>query len=249
MPGSPPPLELLHPRPVTALSREELADVYAWPRELTVRFNFVSGLDGAATIRGRSGDLGSPADRCVFELLRRTADVILVGSGTVRTEGYAGPLLASEPAARSAEPGHPLHPAVAYLSRRLQLDPEAPAFRDAAVRPLVFTTAAADPRRRKALEPVADVVTAGGTDVDPRRVVRILSDAGHRRILCEGGPRVFGSFEAAEAVDELCLSLSPLLTAGSGPRLSAGAPETVSPMRLRSVIRAGDMLLLRYTRR
>lgn len=249
MPGD--RLAMLFPRAVPELTDEQLADAYGWPdgeRAPTLRFNFVSSLDGAATVAGRSGPMGSAADHRVFELLRRTADVILVGAGTIRAEGYGGALISAASAAWRSGQQLPEHPAVAYLSRSLRLDPDAPAFTEAPVRPLVLTCSAADPGRRRALEAVADVVSAGGTEPEPRQVLAHLAAAGHRRILCEGGPRVLGSFQAAGAVDELCLSLSPLLAAGSGPRITAGAAETLQPVQLRTVIRGGDMLLLRYGR-
>lgn len=241
-------LDQLYPRVRQGLTEEQLGDAYAWPADSTVRFNFVSALDGAATVAGRSGGLGSGADHRVFELLRRTADVILVGAGTIRAEGYGGDLIDARSQAWRVRAGLPAHPAVAYLSGTLQLDPDAPAFTRSPVRPLVFTTALADAGRRRALEAVADVVTAGRTEVEPAQVRHRFAAAGHTRILCEGGPRVLGSFEAAGEADELCLSLSPLLAAGNGPRISAGAPETGQPMQLDSVIRGADMLLLRYAR-
>jgi riboflavin biosynthesis pyrimidine reductase len=53
-----------------------------------VRVNMISSLDGAIAVRGRSGTLGGPPDRRLFMVLRSLADVIVVGAGTMRTEGY-----------------------------------------------------------------------------------------------------------------------------------------------------------------
>ena len=248
MAGSADTMDLLFPQVLPDLSEEQLAGAYAWPQGGAVRFNFVAGVDGGATVAGVSGPLGTSADHRVFELLRRTADVILVGAGTVRTEGYGGALISPESAMRRAAEDLPDHPAVAYVSGRLDLAPDSAALASLPVRPLIFTTERADPGRRRALDEVADVVTAGETAVDPALVVERLSESGHRRILCEGGPTLLGSFQAARAVDELCLSLAPLLTAGSGPRISAGAPEVLQRMKLHTLIRAADMLLLRYGR-
>ena len=122
----------------------------------------------------------------------------------------------------------------------------------------------------RALSRVADVVPAGpdaagpgpsgtgpsgrGALVDPGAAVGRLRERGYRRILCGGGPLLFGAFQAADRVDELCLSLSPLLAAGPAPRITAGteagagAGGNVQPLTLAGVLRGGDMLLLRYVR-
>ena len=71
----------------------ELPDLYGYPADhngVWLRANFIASLDGGATFSGKSGQLGGPGDRAVFAALREIADVILVGAGTVRAEGYAG---------------------------------------------------------------------------------------------------------------------------------------------------------------
>lgn len=247
--------------PVTAagsaaeLSDEDLLAAYAWdshgeaPGLPLVRFNFVASLDGAAAVAGRSGGLGNSADHRVFNLLRRSADVILVGAGTVRAEGYAGELLDRQGQAWRAARGMAPHPATAIVSGSLDLDPDGPLFSQAPVRPLLLTSAGAPADRRTALAEVADVVAAGARDVQPALAVRELVNRGFTRILCEGGPRLFGTFQAAGLVDELCLTLSPGMTAGSAPRITSGAPETpLQHFALVHALQGGDTLLLRYRR-
>jgi riboflavin biosynthesis pyrimidine reductase len=230
------------------LTDEQVLQVYAPPDGPApwVRFNFVSSLDGAATLQGRSGGLGDESDRRVLVLLRRPADVVLVGAGTIRVEGYAGDLLDGPSRAWRLEHGLSAHPPVAVVSARLDLDPASGFFTEAVVRPLVVTTVRADPARRQALERVADVVVAGEDSVDPVTLVRVLAERGHRRIHSEGGPMLFGSFQQAGAVDELCLSLSPVLVGGSSRRIAVGTEEQLRRMRLASVLVGGDLLLLRY---
>jgi riboflavin biosynthesis pyrimidine reductase len=211
-----------------------------------VRFNFVSSIDGAATLRGRSGGLGDASDRRVLVLLRRPADVVLVGAGTIRVEGYAGDLLDGPSRDWRLAHGLSAHPPVAVVSARLDLDPTSGFFTEAVVRPLVITTTRAEPARRQALERVADVVVAGDDSVDPAALVHELAERGHRRIHSEGGPMLFGSFQRAGTVDELCLSLSPVLVGGPSRRIAIGPEEQVRPMRLVSVLLGGDLLLLRY---
>ena len=235
--------------PERELDDEQLLAAYAWDAvpegRPCFRFNFIASADGAVSFNGRSGELGNDADRRVFALLRSTADSILVGAGTVRAEGYAGELLTAEAQSWRSRHGLAAHPGIAVVSGSLDLDPEF--FQRAPVRPLVITAAAAPESRRTALEQVADVVVAGERTVDPGQAAAALASRGHRRVLCEGGPHLFGSFQAAGLVDELCLTLAPVVAAGAAGRISAGAPETdLARLRLQHVLRSGDTLLLRY---
>lgn len=236
------------------LDDTQLVEAYDWDAlpaggRPGFRFNFIASIDGAVSFNGRSGELGNDADRRVFALLRSTADSILVGAGTIRTEGYAGELLSAEAQLQRTGRGLPAHPGIAVVSASLDLDPESEFFRRAPVRPLILTAAAAPDSRRRALARVADVVAAGARQVDPVQAAAVLSGRGDRRVLCEGGPQLFGSFQAAGLVDELCLTLAPVFAAGAAGRISAGAPEaSLARLRLQHVLRSGDTLLLRYRR-
>jgi riboflavin biosynthesis pyrimidine reductase len=241
-------VDRIHPSPLPDLTDDQLLQEYAPPEgtDPWVRFNFVASVDGAATVRGRSGALGDESDRRVLLLLRRQADVLLVGAGTIRAEGYAGELLDGAGRAWRRDHGLSPHPPVAVVSGRLDLDPASGFFTEAVVRPLVITTARADADRRRELERVADVVEAGVDHIDPVSVVEVLADRGYRLIHSEGGPMLFGSVQQAGAVDELCLSLSPVLVGGLARRIAVVPTEEVRGMRLASVLRAEDLLLLRY---
>ncbi|POH68664.1 MULTISPECIES: pyrimidine reductase family protein [Cryobacterium] len=213
-----------------------------------LRVNFISSLDGAATHDGLSGGLGDDADKLVFDTVRMLSDVILVGAGTVRAEGYGGIRFTDEAVAWRVAHALPEHPPVALVSGRLDLDPAHPVFTAAATRPIVITHAQAPAQRRAALAAVADVWVCGEASVDHALMVRTLTARGYPQVLCEGGPSLFGSLLAADAVDELCLTLAPLLESGRAARI-AGAPDA-SPrrMRLAHALPAGDTLLLRYLR-
>jgi riboflavin biosynthesis pyrimidine reductase len=237
----------LRPAAVDGLTDDELLERYAVPAAARswVRFNFIVGADGAATLAGRSGGLGNAADHRMLHLLRRPADVILVGAGTVRAEGYGGELL--DEAARSWRTLHSLapRPIVAVVSGSLDLDPHAPFFTEAPTRPLVFTCADADPRRRRELGAVADVLLAGRDRVEPALLASALEAMRFRVIHSEGGPTLFGAFLRAGLVDDLCLSLSPLLV-GGGLRLLPTALPGPARMRLEHVLESEGLLLLRY---
>jgi riboflavin-specific deaminase-like protein len=235
--------------PVTP-DREELLAAYAVPDRSArrVRMNFVASLDGAATLDGRSGGLGDASDRLAMQVLRTLADVVLVGAGTVRVEGYGGLAVSEADAAWRIARGMPAQPRVAVVSSSLELDPESAFFTAPVTRPIVVTHAAAPEARRAALEQLADVVVVGEHEVDARAMLDVFAERGLRQVLCEGGPHLFGSLLEADLVDELCLSLSPMLVGGDAGRIVRGVPELERGMHLVHAMPAGDLLLLRYRR-
>ncbi|MGK9146485.1 pyrimidine reductase family protein [Plantibacter flavus] len=246
-----PTITSLVPATSEPLTLDAVIDAYTVPDRAatTVRVNFVTSLDGGATVDGVSGGLGRPADKTVFDVLRRLSDVVLVGAGTVRDEGYGPMRLEVEAAAWRDDHGLPLHPVFALVSGSLDLDPQSEVFTAAPVRPLVLTTTRADPARRAALDVVAEVIDCGDEHVDPRQAIAALESRGLHQILCEGGPSVFGSFIAADAVDELCLTISPRLVGGDSRRIAAGpVSDTPRDLRLQHLLRSEELLLSRYVR-
>lgn len=246
------PIDRIWPDPAADLDDDALLAATRFPEDGTwLRVNFISSLDGAATRDGVSGGLGDDADRRLFALLRRPADVVLVGAGTLRDEQYEGLRVDDASVAWRRVNGMPAHPTLAMISRSLSVDPGSPLFADAPVRPIVYTVASAPAARREALEAVADVVTVGETDADPRRIRDDLTSRGLRRINAEGGPHVFGALLAAGVADALHLTLAPTLEAGDAGRIVRGDAAGDLPVaaRLDTVLRAGDELLLRYSLR
>ena len=235
------------PQQAIDLDDEALLALYARERPW-LRVNFVSSLDGAATRAGTSGGLSPKADRRVFDALRRLCDVVMVGAGTVRTEGYTAMRVDAESAAWRLAHGLSEHPVFCLVSARLDLDPQSPIFQDAPIRPVIMTVSSAPADRRAALAEVADVVDAGERDVDAGRARTALIERGLAGILCEGGPSLFGSVLAADAADELCLTLAPTLEAGDARRIASGALPEPRGMSLGHVLVGGDALLLSYRR-
>ncbi|MFJ4695769.1 pyrimidine reductase family protein [Streptomyces sp. NPDC088766] len=238
-------------------SLDELADAYAYPEPGPggpvpwLRANMVSTLDGAAQHDGRSQPISHATDMRVFGTLRALADVVVVGAETVRREQYRPARARAEFAARREAAGQGAAPAIAIVSAGLDLDFSLPLFTSPLVPTLVLTGAAAAPDRVAAAERAgARVVTAGdGAGVDPARAVRALAALGHTRLLTEGGPRLLGQLVAAGVLDELCLTLSPMLTAGGAQRI-AGGPEVAVPQRfaLVSLLEEDGFLFSRYGR-
>jgi riboflavin biosynthesis pyrimidine reductase len=228
---------------------DELVQRYPRLPRPTLRVNFISSLDGAVTVDGRSGGLGGPPDKQVFTTLRMVCDALVVASGTVRTEKYDA--LRLDPTGRAWRRAQGLaeFPLMVIVSGTLNLDPAQLVFADAPVRPIVYTHAAAPSPRREALATVADIVTVGDDAVDLRAAVADLHGREATQLLCEGGPRLFGGLIEADLVDELCLTLSPVLVGGDAGRIAHGAAAPPRGMHLEQTLTGGDMLLLRYTRR
>ena len=169
----------------------------------------VVSLDGSTVVAGRSGGLSSPTDLQVLLRLRAAADVILVGASTVREEGYGPP----------RTPGQ----RIGVVSRRGDLDTSVPLFASGAgflVLPEDGPPAPDTPDGR----PV-DVVRAGRGQVDVRLALARLTELVEtpRFVHVEGGPHLNGSLLDADCVDELNMTVAPVLVGGDGGRLTAGA--------------------------
>ncbi|MGW7456673.1 pyrimidine reductase family protein [Streptomyces sp. NPDC054797] len=218
-------------------SLDEIAEAYAYPPLGAdghwLRANMVSTLDGAAQHDGRSQPISGETDMRIFGTLRALADVVVVGAETVRQEGYRPARAREAFAARREAAGQGAAPAIAVVTANLDLDFSLPLFTSPLVPTLVVTGAAAPAGRvAEALKVGVEVVVAGeGTAVDTARAVRELAARGLRRQLTEGGPRLLGQIVAADALDELCLTISPMLTAGDAQRI-AGGPSVTVPHRL-----------------
>ncbi|HWK26225.1 MAG TPA: dihydrofolate reductase family protein [Solirubrobacter sp.] len=201
-----------------------------------VFFNFVTTLDGRAALDGSSRALGESADLELLLALRAAADAVLVGPGTIRVEGY-GRLVS--PGRRAASP-----PAV-VISRRLDVPWDAGLFA-AADQPVIVYTAVAG----EAPEVAAPVEVVRLPACTPAAVLADLRARGVRALLSEGGPHLFHGFLEAGVVDELFLTVSPLITGDAAATSIAEGARLAVPERwtLTWALRAGDELFLRYVR-
>ncbi|MBG6085598.1 pyrimidine reductase family protein [Zhihengliuella flava] len=231
-----------------ALTDADLLAAYAPPSGPFVRFNFVSSLDGAATVDGVSAALGGEADSRLFALLRWHADVVLIGAGTLRAEGYEGDLVDAAARQWRADRGLPAHPGIAVISGELQIEADSDFFVHAPVRPvLLTTTAAASSERAERLAEQADIVAVGET-ITPAGILAACADRSWQRIHAEGGPHVLGTFIDADAVDSFCLTLAPWLTGGQASRIATSRDSSLRRLALHQVLVDGDELLLEYRR-
>jgi riboflavin biosynthesis pyrimidine reductase len=228
---------------------QAIADLYAYPEPIDprgwVRASMVATLDGAAAGGdGRSGSISAPPDVAVFGVLEALADVLLVGAGTVRAEGYSTRKPRPEFTDRRAAAGQSPAPSLAVVTRSGFLPADTGLF-SGEVPTYVVTTAVADLDRLRGLAGSEHVIVAGDEEVDLVDAVGALAGRGLRRVLLEGGPHLLGAALAAGRVDELCLTWSPLLVAGGAPRIAVGPPATLTA-RPAHLLAADDLLLGRW---
>jgi riboflavin biosynthesis pyrimidine reductase len=205
-------------------------DLYAYPDtdRPWLRTNFVCTVDGGAyDASGVTASMGGDADHEVFQLLRRLADVVMVGAGTARIEKYGA----------SKTP-------LAIVSWGLDIP-------DHLVGPdlIVITTEDAPADRVESLRAAGvEVIAHGEIEVDWSAVFDDLDAKGWRHILCEGGPTLHGELVRLDLVDEVCLTVSPTLTSGDAPRIAHGRHPVTHAMRLGHAVPVGDVLLTRWVR-
>jgi riboflavin biosynthesis pyrimidine reductase len=241
--------------PIDTADDVRLIDFYTYPEDLRscwVRGNMIVSLDGGATDDGKAGGLAGRGDRAVFSLMRHAADVILVGASTVRIENYSGAQLPV--AARQARQrrGQAEVPPIAVVTRSGDLDPSALLFTRTEVPPLILTSARTVEDTRSRLGAVAEVIDASGADpnsADPAVILRVLGERGLVRVLTEGGPLFLGSLIENGLMDELCLTVAPILVGGASKRIVTGLGHVHTKMRRAHLLADDDgYLYTRYVR-
>jgi len=235
------------------MDADALALAYAYPQlsseQTWVRANFVSTLDGAATgDDGRSGSINTGADRDVFVLLRALSDVVLVGAGTARTEGYRRATVRTP--WLNLRRGRPAHPTTAVFSRSGDVPHGLSQARENSGEVLLVTCERAGAEAIDlARSTIGDdhVIIEGDESVDLSAALAALAARGLRRMLCEGGPHLMRDLTASGRLDELCLTIAPTLVAGDHPRITAGDAVTTD-LTPRLLIEAQGTILGRWTR-
>jgi riboflavin biosynthesis pyrimidine reductase len=210
------------------LGTGDLETLYAAPSTPWLRVSMVSTVDGAVTgENGRSGAISNDVDRRVFDLLRELADVVVVGAGTARIEGYRPADLPIVVVSRS---GH--------LPEKLR-----------GVEPgrIILATCQHAPELAEAREllPPGDVLLLGSHRVDLRALRQRLEERGFQNILCEGGPHLLRDLLDEGVVDELDATVVPRLVSGLHPRVTDGPPIDV-PLRLSTLLEERGTLLGRW---
>jgi riboflavin biosynthesis pyrimidine reductase len=210
--------------------------------------NFVSSADGKATAAGRTAALGGEADREVFHLLRTQVDALLAGTGTMRIERYGVPVRNERLSEiRIAEDRAP-QPLSVLISRSGNVPFEIPLFADARAHVALYA-------------PASTVVPACAASVTHHEILpgdhnlggimrSLRRDHDVRSLLCEGGPILFNSLLREDLVDELFLTLAPMVVGGGELGITTGAPlDEPRAMKLLWALECDGSLFLRYARR
>lgn len=211
-----------------------------------MRAMMVTTLDGAAAgPDGLSGSISSDVDGAVFDSVRRFADAVLVGAGTLRAERY-GPMRANpDDAERRAQGGQEAAPRLVLVSGSLNLPWELPVFAESTLTPIVLTTSDADAGALATARDHATVLQLG--DLEAATLLDALTARGLRRIVCEGGPSLLEAVVAANLLDEADITVSPLFAGTARTPRTRGLDE-VAPFTLTHLLTAESFLMARYLR-
>ena len=166
----------------------------------------VASIDGSIAVDGTSAKLSSPTDTAVLARLRRLADVVVVGAGTIREEGYGVPRKQGQRIGVVTQTGH--------------LDFTSDLFTSGAAFLITCNAGAPD------APPGIDVLRAGDAAIDLVAAFRQLPAfvGGADYVQVEGGASLNGAVFDADLIDEINLTTSPATFAGPGPRLATDAP-------------------------
>jgi len=234
---------------------DRLDSYYAYPQDLDrcwVRANMIASLDGGATDDGTVGGLAGAGDRALFARMRQEADVILVGAATVRIENYSGAQMSATQRLERHRRGQAEVPPIAVVTHTADFEHDAKLFTRSEVPPLILTCREAVADARRNLAGLAEVIDASGrhTDrVDPAAVLSILAGRGLRRVLTEGGPQLLSLFIKHDLIDEMCITIAPVLVGGQARRIAAGSGEAHTRMRRSHLLTDPDgYLYTRYVR-
>ena len=190
--------------------------------------NFVASVDGHATVDQRSRRLSGSGDREMFYALRERVDAVLIGPNTLKAEHYKRMLPAPDRRERRLAAGLPAEPLAVTVSRSGNVPRDIPLFADTPDNILTFE---------------------GADDTELSHVLHTLRSYHNiRTLLCEGGPTLFGALLAEHLVDELFLTLAPMLVGGaSGPAVASGPPSEVPACaELKAALERDGTLFLRY---
>ena len=209
-----------------------------------VAVNMVATVDGRASVAGRTAPISSVADRQVFHALRTSADAVMVGAGTLRTERYGRLVRDSQRREQRVAAGLEADPLAIVVSGRLDLTPDLPLLADPVSRVVVVTAS------EGSIEGcLAQVSYLRSSPVDMASALAMLrAEHGVRSILCEGGPSLNATLFAEGLVDELFLTTVPKIAGGAGALTIVGAAPLAGPLdaRLQWLLEHEGELFARY---
>jgi riboflavin-specific deaminase-like protein len=205
-----------------------------------VALNMITSLDGRATLAGRTAALGNLSDRQLFHALRARADAVMAGAQTMRIERYGpivrDPVLLAERAARGLEP----QPLAVTVSRSLRIDPDLPLLADPESHLVVLT-----PSTGRLAPCAAHVSYLRGPDLGPL-FARLGDELGVRSLVTEGGPTLNAELLRSALIDEVYLSIAPLLLGGPDPLTIVAGPAMTTRLELAGLLGHESHLYARY---
>lgn len=230
------------PRPITP------DEAYDWPAAQWVRACMVMGLDGSiAGPDGRSGSISSATDRAVLAAIRRYADAYLVGAQTVRAERYSAVRAQPDVVERRKASGQAAAPTLAVVSATCRFDWDDVAFTGSEIRPIILTVERSDPAARQIASQWCDVVVVGAERVEPGAALTALAERGLTRVTCEGGASLLADMIRSDTLDEIDLTLAPLVT--GAPRPAGPGSAVLHRMDMHQLLEDDGFLFARYLRR
>ena len=243
----------LLPGPVIDIDPMDLYPALARPKPAGrpwLMVNMIASADGASAVAGTSGALGNPADEAVFSAVRASADWIVAAAGTVRAERYGLPRPGAASRRARLAAGRAERPRLAVVTASLDLDLSLPLFADR--RPgedpaVILTGSVAAPEAVERLAAVSEVVRLPSPRPPPDQILAELDRRSAGVVLSEGGPSFNGQLADAGVIDELCLSVAPLVAGGASTRIVHGSMRSL-PLRMRvdHLLEASDTLFIRY---
>jgi riboflavin-specific deaminase-like protein len=239
----------LLPDPGPSTVERQLDGYRPWEEERGGRpflaLNFVSTLDGRATIAGRSGPIGSDTDTEMLGRLRCRFDAVMIGAGTMRVERYGRLASKEETRKRRDAIGLDPDPLMVIVSGRLDLPWDAPLFTAGEGRVLILTASEAEPPETPT--PIQVQRHEGAVNL-AQALQQLREEHGVRAVVCEGGPHVHEQLQADGLVDELFLTIAPKLSGGEGPRILEGPLPQIVDLELAWLLEEDGELFARYRR-
>jgi riboflavin biosynthesis pyrimidine reductase len=214
-----------------------LAAFYSYPEDLGrcwVRANMISSLDGGATDDGKAAGLAGPGDRALFSRMRQEADVVLVGASTVRIENYSGAQMSLAQRQERQSRGQAEVPPIAIVTHGADFEHDAKIFTRTEVPPLIMTSREAVDDARGRFGSMVEVIDSSGTQTDRVDLAVVLKTFAERkllRVLSEGGPGMISLLIERGLLDELCVTIAPILVGGQARRIATGEGEAHTRMR------------------
>jgi riboflavin biosynthesis pyrimidine reductase len=206
--------------------------------------NMVSSVDGRATVEGRSGPMGGEPDRALFHALRASVDAVMAGTGTIAVENYGRLVRDAGARARREAAGLAADPLLVVASRSGRLPWDAPCFSTPEQRVAVWS---GRPVMVPETAPGVEVEVVDDGDVVATAVRGARERHGVRSLLCEGGPVLLGALLDKGLVDELFLTVAPVLAGpGERPIVDGELLRRHPALALESLLESEGALFARY---